>query len=162
MKTEFCRLVLSCAAVMALATVAGAQSLQPGDRARIVLRETQRQDETQTQRQLILRGDVASVSGDTVFLRFAGTVGAVGVPLGSAISVHRSLGVRSRPASAVRNGLLLATVGALYLGLTFSETHDYGVVNRGEALALGAGLGAVTGAVIGALLPTERWQRIRR
>ena len=138
-----------------------AQALQAGDRARIVIREAQPQDEDETKGRLILRGEVTRLQADTAFLRVPGATGELGVLLPTAISVHRSRGMRSRPASALRKGFGVAVAGALYFGLTYSSDQDYGVTNRGEAWALGAGLGAVTGALIGALFPTERWQRVR-
>lgn len=153
-------LLLSIGSVVRPAGV-GAQTLRPGDRARIAIREAQPQDETPAQRRIILRGEVIRVNTDSLFLRVPGAAGELGILLPTALSVHRSRGVRSRPASALRSGVGLAVAGALFFGLTYGQPErDFGVINRGEAFALGAGIGAVTGIVLGALLPTERWQRV--
>jgi len=90
-------------------------------------------------------------------------VGELAIARVDAISVHRSLGVRSRVASAVRSGLLYGIEGALVLGVAYHEPDRmFGVIHRGEAVALGGSVGAVAGMLLGALLPTERWQRVRR
>jgi hypothetical protein len=139
-----------------------AQTFASGDRARIVVREAQAQDEAPGRKQLILRGNVTRVSGDTIFLRPVGTTGELGIPTSSALRLHRSLGVRSRPASAFRGAVTFAIVGAATFALTYRRDEmDYDVDSRGQAAALGAGVGAITGLVFGALQPTERWQRIR-
>ncbi|HEU4994157.1 MAG TPA: hypothetical protein VFT29_05030 [Gemmatimonadaceae bacterium] len=142
---------------------AAAQQLAPGDRVRITIRERQAQDEAPATRRLILRGDLVRLEGDTLFLRPAGTVGELGVARSAAVTIHRSRGVRSRAESAVRSGVGFAILGALFAGVNYQEPHrTYGVAHRGDAFALGAGIGAAFGIVYGAILPTERWQRIRR
>jgi hypothetical protein len=139
-----------------------AQSLKLGDRVRIVVPESQPQGEAPLQRRIVLRGEVAYLRADTVFLRIPRTVGTIGVPLSNSISVHRSRGVPSRVANALRLGMPFGVAGAAYIGLTYSDRRDYGVTNRWEAWALGAGVGAFGGALLGALFPLERWLPVPR
>ncbi len=125
--------------------------------------ERQPQDEAPGNRRLILRGDLTHVQGDTIFLRPAGPAGELGVARSMAISIHRSSGIRSRAASAVRSGVIFAIIGSLSMGINYDRPDvTWGVASRGEAFALGAGVGAALGVVLGTFYPTERWQRIRQ
>jgi hypothetical protein len=161
MRRSSLRVVLASVYAMCVPTVGHAQELIPGDRIRIAIRERQPQDEAPALRRLVLRGQLTRVAADTLFLRPGGTVGEIGIARATAISIHRSRGVRSRAASAARSGLGLAIAGSLIAGFSYRKpNHTYGVTNRSEAFALGAGIGALTGIVFGALLPTERWERV--
>ena len=132
-----------------------------GERVRVIVREEQRQDEDATRRRLVLRGDLTRVSGDTLFLRPAGTVGELGIPMSSAQRLYRSEGVRSRAVSVIRNAVILGGLGVLYGGLLHNPRDDDPFEGRGKAYLYGAAVGAATGIVWGALFPTERWQRVR-
>ena len=162
MRRSSFRVVLASVCAMCVPTVGHAQELIPGDRIRIAIPERQPQDEGPALRRLVLRGQLTGVEADTLFLRPSGTVGEIGIARASAISIHRSRGVRSRAASAARSGLVTEIAGSLIAGVSYRKpAQTYGVTNRGEAFALGAGIGALTGLVFGALLPTERWERNR-
>jgi hypothetical protein len=139
-----------------------AQTLEVGQRTRVVVREGQRQDEQALRRELVLRGDVTRFSGDTLFLRPAGTTGELGVPMSSALRLYRGTGVRSRPVSALRNAVIFGIVGVGSAGIAHNPQRDgaFGG-SRGKAYLTGAAVGAVFGIVWGALLPTERWERLR-
>ena len=138
-----------------------AQALQAGDRVRVVLMELQPQDEAPARRQLILRGALARVTPDTLYLRPAGTAGALAIPRNTALSLHLSRGVRSRGRSAARAGFWAALLGASYTGSLYREPDRmFGVINRGEAISLGAGFGAALGGLWGATFPTERWRKV--
>ena len=137
------------------------QVLQAGDRVRIVLPEAQAQDETPLMRQFILRGTLTRLAAETLYVRPPGVPSALAVPNAVALTIHVSKGVRSRARSAARAGFLAALLGATFTGFTYEEPgHMYGVINRSEAIALGAGFGAVFGGLWGVVFPTERWQRV--
>jgi hypothetical protein len=144
------------------ATQAQAQRLAVGDRARIVLPEEQRQSETFRPGELVLRGSVVRLAHDSVYIRPSGAAGALGIPLSSAVSVDRSLGLRPRPQSALRVGVITAIQsGLLWAAIQPGMSSKPGFESRSQALAVGAGVGAVVGIAIGAFLPGERWQRVR-
>jgi hypothetical protein len=157
-------LTIACVALLGSApALTEAQTLRHGERIRVALPDTLRQDESRTSRRMILRGSVTRLHADTLFLRPAGTTGELGVVRSQAISLHRSGGVRSRLASAARTSAFMAVGGAAWTGGTYrSVDRDLGIKNRGEAVAVGAIAGAVAGAIVGVFLRTERWTSIPR
>ena len=151
------------AVLLTLPSSLGAQELRSGDRVRVILPESQPQDEAPAKPQLVLRGTLTQFTNDTLYMRVPGTTGTIAIPTDVPLSLHASRGVRSRGRSAVRAGLLAAIAGAAFTGLMYKEPDFmFGVINRGEAIALGGGFGVVTGGLYGAVFPTERWQKIRR
>jgi hypothetical protein len=138
-----------------------AHTLDVGQRAQVVVREVQRQDGTPLRREIVLRGDVTRFSGDTLFLRPAGTIGELGIPIMSALRLYRSGGVRSRAVSMIRNTFVGGLLGALYLGTMYYGARENASENLATHYLQGAAVGAATGLVLGALLPTERWHRLR-
>lgn len=132
--------------------------VEQGMRVRISIREQPNRSESPLSRRQVLRGDVAQLRNDTLFLRPAQNTGELPITFSAITSVHRSKGTPSRWANGLAKGAGAAIVGAVYLGITYSQTRDYGVINRGEAIALGAGAGFVTGMTFGVLFPVERWQ----
>ena len=138
-----------------------AQRVSVGDRVRVELPESEAQDENPWRRGLVIRGRVTNVSRDTIFLRPASEVGELAIPLAGVHELRRSLGMRSRPMSALREAVGAGVILSLVMGGTFEpQRQTYGVNTRAQAFAVGAMWGAIGGAVIGALQPTERWQRI--
>jgi hypothetical protein len=154
---------LLCALFLA-APLAFAQAQLPsvGERVRLTLYEAQPQPEKPAARRLILRGELTRVDGDSLYLRPSALTGELGISRAAVRSLHRSRGVTPRGLNALRWGLFGAFEGAVALGVMYDpRQRDYGVINRGEAIALGASVGAISGAVWGALLPAERWKRVK-
>ena len=109
-----------------------------------------------------VRGEVAALAADTLYLRLPGTASPVAIRRSSIKRLDRSLGVPTPPESAVRGAVGWGIVGALW-GVVFRSTNapDWRDRSVGEAAAIGAGIGAGAGFILGALFPTERWRRIR-
>ncbi|MFN2563695.1 MAG: hypothetical protein ABR499_01620 [Gemmatimonadaceae bacterium] len=109
-----------------------------------------------------LAAQVAAMGADTLYLKLQGAAGPVAIPHKMIRRIDRSLGMPSRPASAVQGAVGFALLGALY-GVLFRtlEAEDWKDRSVGEAAALGAGTGAGIGFVLGAIYPTERWRRIQ-
>lgn len=113
-------------------------------------------------RQQWLRGEVAALGTDTLYLSMQGTAGPIAIPRRAIRRIDRSLGVPSRPASAIQGAVGFAIIGALYgIVLKAVEAEGWEDQSTGESAAIGAGTGAVAGLVVGALFPTERWRRVR-
>ena len=158
-------LPLVCALLCSVSHSLAAQQavdISVGTRVRIRLPEALPQPESRLQRWQLLRGEVIRVAPDTLLLRPAPGLGELAVPLSQVQQLERSLGRQSRGESALLEGIEWAVGGALTLAISYERSgSDYGVVNRGEAAALGAGIGFVTGALWGALTPAEKWRRVR-
>ena len=130
-------------------------------RLRVVLPDSARQAWF-TPRQQWIYGELATMATDTLYLQIRGTAAPVAIPHKMIKRLDRSLGVPSRPASAIQGAVGGAVLGAVY-GLLFraSRSEDWRHRSAGEAAALGAGTGAGIGFVLGAIFPTERWRRIQ-
>jgi hypothetical protein len=160
--------VLLCALATALASAPlGGQlaaqfptDVAVGTRLRVALPDSLRQ--AWAPREQWLRGEVAALAVDTLYLRVPGTEAPVVIRRASIKRLDRSLGVPSRPASAIQGAVGMGIVGALYgVVLKSVGAEDWRHRSLGESTALGAGMGAGVGFVLGALFPTERWRRIR-
>jgi hypothetical protein len=109
-----------------------------------------------------VRGEVAALAADTLYLRLAGTASPVAIGRSSIKRLDRSLGVPTPPESALRGAVSWGILGALWgVLLRSTSSEDWRDRSVGEAAALGAGIGAGAGFILGALFPTERWRRIR-
>ena len=156
---------LVCAVLISVSRILAAQQLGPdiviGARVRVQVHEVFPQREAAFRRSQMLRGEVTRMTPDTLLLRPAPGLGELAVPLSQIQQLDRSLGVPSRGESALRNGIPAAVLGAVWFGLSYEKgEREYGVLNRGEATALGAGIGLAGGALWGAIAPTERWRRV--
>jgi hypothetical protein len=158
--------ILVVALSLALATAQPLAAQFPADvavgtRVRVVLPDSLRQS-SGPWRQQWLRGDVAALAGDTLYLQLQGAARAVPIRRVAIRRIDRSLGVPSRPESALRGAVGWAVLGALY-GLLLNSTNaqDWRDRSVGESAALGAGIGAGIGFIVGAIFPSERWRRVR-
>ena len=156
----WCRqLALVASLVVTCSTVAYTQSLTevaPGNRVRLVMRDSLRQEPILPARQVVV-GQFVRATSDSVWLRPSGS---------SELSVARHAIRRasvSRGASRLRSAF---TFGAS-LGFAFAATvavdqidgdHD----NRARDALLAGGVGFGSGMLIGALSPYEHWRDIRR
>ncbi len=126
-----------------------------GSRVRIVLPDSVRQSWGPPQQQW-LRGEVAALSGDTLYLQLQGAASAVPIRRATIKRIDRSLGIPTRPESAIRGALIGALWGAIYTGLLREGTNVLG-----NDFAEGAAIGGGIGFLLGALFPSERWRRVR-
>jgi hypothetical protein len=124
-----------------------------GSRVRVVLPDSVRQQWGPSVQWL--RGDVAALSTDTLYLQLQGAAAPVPIRRATIRRIDRSLGVPSRAESALRG----AFMGAFWIAL-FSVVDQRGERIE-EDLAQGAAIGAGIGFVFGAIFPTERWRRVR-
>jgi hypothetical protein len=132
-----------------------------GSRVRVVVADSVRQQWAPSSQWL--RGDVAALSRDTLYLRLPNTEAPVPIRQGVIRRLDRSLGVPGRLESAMRGAIGLAFWGAISLGVV-RATDDGGSVNTNrfwEKVGEGAAYGAGIGFVLGTIFPTERWRRIR-
>jgi hypothetical protein len=133
-----------------------------GTRVRVVLPDAHRQSWGWPREQWV-RGEVATLAADTLYLRVPGTESSVAIRRTTIKRIERSLGVPTPAESAVRGAVGWALMGAV-LGLaTGWPDWDGGRNERraGDRAALGAATGAAAGFILGAIFPTERWRRVR-
>jgi hypothetical protein len=160
--------VMKSIAVVVLALlpgVAGAQlsSVQTGERVRVWIPEPWLQHDQTPWRRQLLRGTVASTTGDTLHLTVPGTEGTLSVARSSITRLDVSRGRPSRGASAIERAFSGAIVGAISVAL---RNDPYGrkwpnYSRHWRAAEEGAKWGAAFGAVLGFTFPTERWRRVR-
>jgi hypothetical protein len=133
-----------------------------GTRVRVWVPEAYMQEQGPWRRQQ-LRGTVASVATDTLYLSVPGTEGTLAVARQSIRRLDVSRGRPSRVASAIERAFGGAIVGAISVALKNdpygSEWPNYS--RDWRAAEEGAKWGAAIGAAVGFILPTERWRRVR-
>ena len=129
-------------------------------RVRVVLPDSIRQ-QTGPPHEQGLRGEVAALADDTLFLRLQGTAAPIPVRLGAIKRIDRSLGVPGRAESALRGAAAWAFLGGLtFAVLRSADDRDRTWRHFGDDLAEGAAIGAGIGFVLGAVFPSERWRRV--
>jgi hypothetical protein len=133
-----------------------------GTRVRVVLPDSLRQAWGWPREQWV-RGDVAALATDTLYLRVSGMESPVLIRRAAIKRIDRSLGVPTPAESAIRGAVGWALIGALLGYATgWPDWPDgRGERSAGDRAALGAASGAVAGFVLGAIFPTERWRRVR-
>ncbi len=145
-----------------LSASAGAQwpeEITPGTRVQVQLPEAQLQGAAR--RGHLLRGRVAHLAADTLYLAVTDSVGPLAIPRHLIENLHSSKGVPSRASSALRRGIPSAAASAL-LFILLNELDDASDrSSTGTAALVGGGVGLATGALMGALYPRERWRRVR-
>jgi hypothetical protein len=129
-------------------------------RVRVVLPDSVRQ-EWGPPRQQWLRGEVTALSGDTLYLQLQGAAAPLPIRRAAIKRIDRSLGVPSRPESALRGALTWAFWGGVYWAAIRQTDRDRTWGRFGDDLAEGAAIGAGVGFVLGAIFPSERWRRVR-
>jgi hypothetical protein len=107
-----------------------------------------------------LRGKVAALAPDTLYLAVADSLGPLPIPRQLIERLEYSRGVPSRGASALRQGLMSGVSSALFLVL-LNELDDDTGWRTGTAALVGGGVGLAVGGITGALFPTERWKRAK-
>jgi hypothetical protein len=131
-----------------------------GSRVRVVLADSVRQQWAPSTQWL--RGDVAGLARDTLYLRLPNTEAPVPIRHGVIRRLDRSLGTPSRPESALRGAIAGAFWGAIFLGLVqAADDRQQSSEAFWEDIGEGAAYGAGIGFVMGTIFPTERWRRIR-
>lgn len=131
--------------------------LRVGARVRLQLPEAEFQ--YMGSRGQLVRGTVAHLFPDTLYLRLGDSVGTVAIPRALIRRLDVSRGIPSRIGSAARTGLFwglaLGLVTALY------PQREPATRSHTEEAAIGAGVGFSLGAMFGAIYPLERWKRLR-
>jgi hypothetical protein len=144
---------------------ANGQPLEPvpsGTRVRVSVAEPYLQEQGPWRRQQ-LRGTVASITPDTLYVSVPGTVGTLAVARESIRRLDVSRGHPSRAATALERAFSGAIVGAMSAAISNDPdgTKWPNYSRRWRAAGEGAKWGAAFGAVVGFALPTERWRRVR-
>ena len=109
----------------------------------------------------LLRGRVAGLAADTVYLAVTDSVGRLAIPRHLIERLEYSRGVPSRAASALTQGVRTGAAMALLLVVWNALEEEPDRTSTGTAALVGGGVGIVLGGVVGALRPQERWQRVR-
>ena len=131
--------------------------IAPG--ARIQIRLPEAEFQATGRRGHLLRGRVARLAHDSLYLAVTDSVGPLAIPRTLIQRIDYSRGVPSRMTSALLRGVGLGVGSALLFAL-LNEIDDDSAWSAGEAALLGGGLGFTIGAIVGALRPEERWRRV--
>jgi hypothetical protein len=128
--------------------------------ARIQVRLPEAEFQVGGHRGQLLRGRVAHLAQDSLYLAVTDSVGPLAIPRNLIERLEYSRGVPSRPASAAIQGLRMGVAFALLVA-GVNELDDDSNLSFGEAALIGGGVGVVIGGVLGSLRPEERWRRVR-
>jgi hypothetical protein len=109
---------------------------------------------------LEIRGALAGVTGDSLYVRMAASGAAVAIGRERIARLAVSRGKPSRLASAERSALMWGALGALWGFVLHTSGRDQANTWQEEVGTL-ATVGAVTGFVLGLSFPYERWRNIR-
>ena len=130
--------------------------VRPGDRVRLIMRDSLRQEPVLPTRQTMV-GQFVRATSDSVWLRPAGA---------SEVSVARPEIRRasvSRGASRLRSAFTFgASVGFAFAAAIAIDQIDHDSNNRARDALLAGGVGFGGGMLIGALSPYEHWRDLRR
>ena len=129
--------------------------------ARVQARLPEAQFQPSARRGHLLRGRVAGLATDTLYLAVTDSVGPLAIPRHLIERLERSRGVPSRASSALLRGLQAGAAMALVLVLWNELEEGSDRTSTGTAALVGGGVGFATGALVGALRPQERWRRVR-
>jgi hypothetical protein len=108
----------------------------------------------------LVRGRVAGLATDTLYLAVADSVGSLAIPRRLIERLDYSRGVPSRASSAFTHGVRTAAAVALLVVLFNGLEDDRDRMSTGTAALAGAGIGFTIGAVVGAFRPQERWREV--
>jgi hypothetical protein len=126
--------------------------------ARVQVQVPERQYQFDVHRGQMLRGKVATITADTLYLAVGDSIGPLAIPRGLVQHAYVSRGVPSGSESAIRRGIGGAIGGAL-VGWAVGALDDD--IDNGDAALIGGTIGLGTGALFGALFPQERWKRMK-
>ena len=149
---------------VALAAAAGSSlsaqwpsEVAPGARVQVRLPELQYQ--IGNQRGQLIRGRVAHLANDTLYLAVSDSLGPLAVPRSYIQRLEISHGVPSRGVSALKHGLISGVSLGLTLGLL--AEIDSGGDDFEDGALMGGAVGLAVGGILGALRPLERWKRVK-
>jgi hypothetical protein len=134
-------------------------ALEAGARVQARLPEVQYQ--MSTRRGHLIRGRVAALARDTLYLAVTDSVGPLAIPRSLIQRLELSRGVPSRGVSALWQGALTGIVGVLSGFLAYSVIDEPGGTDAGEAALIYGGVSFATGAIFGAIFPQERWRKLQ-
>jgi hypothetical protein len=156
----------ACIVIFILAATAGTRvSAQwPSDvtsGARVQVRLPEVQYQLAGPRGHLLRGRIANLSPDTLYLSVTDSLGPLPIPRRIIDRLQISRGAPSRLGHALRRGIIGAAASSL-LSVWVNELDDEpDRTSAGTAALIGAGIGFTVGGINGALFPTERWKKVR-
>lgn len=131
----------------------------PDTRVQARLPETQYQIDGP--RGQLIRGRIAALAPDTLYLAVTDSLGPLAIPRALVQRLQISKGVPSRGVSALQRGVLLGASSALLALVAFGIDDEPDGTDSGTAALVLGGVGVVVGSVLGALYPRERWKRVR-
>src|SRR3954464_5479390 len=131
----------------------------PGARVQVRLPEIQYQFDWV--RGQPIRGRVASLASDTLYLAVGDSLGPLAIPRRLIQRLEYSKGVPSRLASATKRGLLSAAAFALAAAVVHDASDGPHEHSTEDVALLWGGVGLVTGATLGAIFPIERWKKVK-
>jgi hypothetical protein len=150
------------ALLIGLPSLLGAQwpsELTVGARVQARLPEAQYQPDAR--RGHLLRGRIAALADDTLYLAVTDSVGPLALPRPLIQRLELSRGVPSRGVSALREGVTMGLVGAATGLIAFSLLDEPNDADAGDVALVYGGISFGVGAILGALFPKERWGRVR-
>ena len=150
--------------LLSLFPTAGASAQWPTEivtGARVQARLPEVQFQPVGRRGHLLRGRVAGLAPDTLYLAVTDSVGPLAIPRDLIERLDYSRGVPSRAESAVVQGLRTGAAMALLLVLWNELEEEPDQTSTATAALVGGGVGVALGGLVGALRPQERWRRVR-
>jgi hypothetical protein len=133
--------------------------LTPGARVQVRLPEIQYQFDWV--RGQPIRGRVASLASDTLYLAVGDSLGPLAVPRRLIQRLEYSKGVPSRFASATKRGLLSAALFASVAAFINEHQDAPREHSTGDVALVWGGVGLAIGATLGAIFPIERWKKVK-
>ena len=130
--------------------------------ARVQVRLPEVQYQLAGPRGQLVRGRVAALSRDTLYLSITDSLAPLPIPRPMIDRLQLSKGVPTLLNNALRSGLITAVLTSL-VSVGLNELHDEpeNHTSAGTAALVGAGVGFVVGGFTGAVWPTERWKKVR-
>jgi len=132
-------------------------SLREG--ARVKVRLPEKEFQFMGARGQDLRGTVARLAPDTLYLRISDSLSLAAIPRTLIGRLDLSKGVPSRASSAARTGIRWGILYALLFALY--DSGESTSLSNTERTVIGGGIGLSIGAVFGAIYPVERWKHLR-
>jgi hypothetical protein len=109
----------------------------------------------------LLRGRVAGLASDALYLAVTDSLGPLAIPRNLIERLDYSRGVPSRASSALIHGVRAGVAMGLLLALWNELDEGSDRTSTGTAALVGGGGGFAVGALVESLRPQERWRRVR-
>ena len=145
----------------AIARAQFGSAVTEGVRIRVTVDDPARQHAMESRKALI-HGNVARITGDSLYLQIPHTAGRVGIDRLEIKRLAVSRGMQSPLESAIVRGIgsSIGFAASAWIGWQLTSSADRGNRSAGDAALTGAIYGFAVGAFIGAIWPTEKWKGI--